>query len=109
PDAFDLVLMDVQMPEMDGYEATRRIRALAPDLPVVGQTAHVCDEERTKCLSAGMVAHIAKPIDPRQLVSVIRQHTGHRRDPLAAAAATGTHRIAGGSDTADPNSECPPC
>jgi CheY-like chemotaxis protein len=107
--AFDLVLMDVQMPEMDGYEATRRIRALAPDLPVVGQTAHVCDEERAKCLSAGMVAHIAKPIDPRQLVSVIRQHTGHRRGHSAAAGVSGSDRIAVSSDTTGPNAECPPC
>jgi CheY-like chemotaxis protein len=109
PDAFDLVLMDVQMPEMDGYEATRRIRELAPDLPVVGQTAHVCDEERAKCLSAGMVAHIAKPIDPRQLVSVIRHYTGHRRGHSAAAGVSGSDRIAVSSDTTGPNAECPPC
>ncbi|MFO1418889.1 MAG: PAS domain S-box protein [Methylotetracoccus sp.] len=73
-DAFDLVLMDVQMPEMDGYEATRRIRKIAPDLPIIGQTAHAYDEERQRCLAAGMVAHIAKPFAPDDLVKQILEH-----------------------------------
>jgi PAS domain S-box-containing protein len=73
-DAFDVVLMDIQMPEMDGYEATRRILELAPDLPVIGQTAHAMQDERRECLAAGMVDHIAKPIDFRQLVDMIVKH-----------------------------------
>jgi two-component system sensor histidine kinase/response regulator len=73
-DAFDVVLMDIQMPEMDGYEATRRILELAPDLPVIGQTAHAMQDERRECLAAGMVDHIAKPIDFRQLVDMIGRH-----------------------------------
>jgi PAS domain S-box-containing protein len=73
-DAYDVVLMDIQMPEMDGYEATRRIRDLAPDLPIIGQTAHALNEEREKCLAAGMVDHIAKPIDPERLIKLVRQH-----------------------------------
>ncbi len=72
--AFDVVLMDIQMPEMDGYEATRRILELAPDLPVIGQTAHAMQDERRECLAAGMVDHIAKPIDFRQLVDMIERH-----------------------------------
>ena len=72
--AFDIVLMDIQMPEMDGYEATRRILELAPDLPVIGQTAHAMQDERRDCLAAGMVDHIAKPIDFRQLVDMIERH-----------------------------------
>lgn len=68
---FNIVLMDVQMPRMDGYEATRRIHAIVPDLPVVGLTAHAMDEERTRCLAAGMAAHIAKPVDSDGLVSMI--------------------------------------
>ena len=72
--AFDVVLMDIQMPEMDGYEATRRILELAPDLPVIGQTAHAMQDERRECLAAGMVDHIAKPIDFRQLVDMIVRH-----------------------------------
>ena len=73
-DAYDIVLMDIQMPEMDGYEATRRILELAPDLPVIGQTAHAFGEERDKCFAAGMVAHVAKPIDHRALTQLILRH-----------------------------------
>ena len=77
-DAYDIVLMDVQMPEMDGYDATRRILELAPDLPIIAQTAHAFREEIERCLSAGMVAHIAKPIDPDLLVKLIRLHVTNR-------------------------------
>jgi PAS domain S-box-containing protein len=73
-ESFDVVLMDIQMPEMDGYEATRRILELAPDLPVIGQTAHAMQDERRECLAAGMVDHIAKPIDFRRLVDMIVRH-----------------------------------
>ena len=73
-EAYDVVLMDIQMPEMDGYEATRRILELAPDLPVIGQTAHAMLDERRDCLAAGMVDHIAKPIDFRHLVDMILRH-----------------------------------
>ena len=76
--AYDIVLMDIQMPEMDGYEATRRIRALTPNLPIIGQTAHALDEERERCLAAGMVGHIAKPIEPEALVKLVRQHVTAR-------------------------------
>ena len=92
PDAFDVVLMDVQMPLMDGYEATRRIGALAPGLPVIGQTAHAMVEERAKCIEAGMVDHVAKPFEADQVVDVILRsmkrgarnpahETGIRREP----------------------------
>ncbi len=75
-DAYDVVLMDIQMPEMDGYEATRRILELAPDLPVIGQTAHAMLDERRECLAAGMVDHIAKPIDFQLLADTIVRHLG---------------------------------
>jgi CheY-like chemotaxis protein/HPt (histidine-containing phosphotransfer) domain-containing protein/anti-sigma regulatory factor (Ser/Thr protein kinase) len=71
-DPFDLVLMDVQMPVMDGYEATRRIHALAPELPVIGLTAHAFPEERDRCLNAGMCAHLSKPVDIDLLVQTLR-------------------------------------
>jgi CheY-like chemotaxis protein len=77
--AYDLVLMDMQMPEMDGLEATRRILAFAPDLPIIGQTAHAFSEEREKCFAAGMVAHIAKPIDPDELVQLVQTYVAARR------------------------------
>jgi len=73
-DAFALVLMDIQMPEMNGYDATRQILALAPHLPVIGQTAYAFGEDREKCLAAGMLAHIAKPIDPDELVRQVLHH-----------------------------------
>jgi CheY-like chemotaxis protein len=69
--AFDAVLMDVQMPVMDGYEAARRIRLIAPGLPVIGLTAHALAEERDRCLAAGMVDRVTKPINPEQVVAAI--------------------------------------
>jgi CheY-like chemotaxis protein len=83
-DAFQLVLMDIQMPEMDGYEATRRIRAKAPHLPIIGQTAHAMAEEKAKCLEAGMVDHIAKPIDLDVLVATILRHVQRLPDSAAS-------------------------
>ncbi len=76
--AFDVVLMDVQMPVMDGHEAARRLRAIAPGLPVIGQTAHALDGERAACLAAGMVDHLAKPIDPERMVASILRHRRQR-------------------------------
>jgi CheY-like chemotaxis protein len=75
PAAFHAVLMDVQMPVMDGLEATRRIRALTPLLPVIGLTAHALVEERERCLAAGMVEHVAKPVELDALVAALRRHT----------------------------------
>ena len=73
-DGFDLVLMDIQMPEMDGYEATRRIHEVAPGLPVVGLSAHALSKAREECLAAGMVDQVIKPIDLDALIAVILQH-----------------------------------
>lgn len=73
-EAYDVVLMDLQMPEMDGYEAAGRILAVYPDLPIIAQTAHAFSEEREKCLATGMVDHVAKPVDIDALASVVRQH-----------------------------------
>jgi PAS domain S-box-containing protein len=73
--AVDLVLMDVQMPVMDGHEATRQILALAPGMPVIGLTAHALHEERDKCMASGMVQHIGKPVDIEILIAAILRHT----------------------------------
>ncbi len=84
---FDIVLMDVQMPEMDGLEATRRIRAL-PDragLPVVALTAGNTDSEHRRAREAGMQDVLAKPIDPELLVQGVRRLLG--QTPLRALAA----------------------
>jgi two-component system sensor histidine kinase/response regulator len=72
---FDAILMDLQMPEMDGYEATRTILARlgAASPPIIAMTAHAMSEERDHCLAAGMVAHVAKPIDVRALYALLRQ------------------------------------
>lgn len=78
PGAFDLVLMDVQMPVMNGHDATRHILKIAPDLPVVGQSAYAFGEDRDACIAAGMVDHVAKPIDWDQVVAVIRRHVRGR-------------------------------
>ncbi|MBF0296569.1 MAG: response regulator [Magnetococcales bacterium] len=70
---FHMVLMDVQMPEMDGHTATRRIR-LQPrfhDLPIVAMTAHAMSGDREKCLAAGMNDYLSKPIDRQQLLTVL--------------------------------------
>ncbi|BCU07886.1 response regulator [Allochromatium tepidum] len=86
PTAFDLVLMDIQMPVMDGLEATQRIHQFAPELPVVGLTAHALNSERHLCLQAGMVDHIAKPVDIEQLVETIVRHVRHRPTTSARSA-----------------------
>lgn len=72
--AYDMVLMDVRMPEVDGLEATRRIRALSgarSDLPIIAMTANALAEERDACLAAGMNDHIAKPIDEDDLMRAV--------------------------------------
>jgi signal transduction histidine kinase/CheY-like chemotaxis protein/HPt (histidine-containing phosphotransfer) domain-containing protein len=73
PTGYSIVLMDVQMPMMDGYEVTRHIHLAAPGLPVVGLTAHAMDDERERCIAAGMVAHITKPINVDDLVAVLQE------------------------------------
>ena len=74
PQQYDVVLMDVQMPGMDGYEATRRIRALdspAADIPIYALTANAFDEDRLNAVSAGMNGHLTKPIDADRLIRTL--------------------------------------
>jgi signal transduction histidine kinase/DNA-binding response OmpR family regulator len=74
--AFDVVLMDLQMPVLDGYETTRAMREHPQwqTLPVLAMTAHAMVEERERCLALGMRGHIAKPIDPAGLIETLRSY-----------------------------------
>jgi two-component system, sensor histidine kinase and response regulator len=77
---FDLVFMDIQMPIMDGYEATRAIRANRrwDAMPVIAMTAHAMSGDRDKCLQAGMNDHLSKPIDPTELKSMLLRWLSNR-------------------------------
>jgi len=86
--SFDLVLMDVQMPEMDGYEATGKIRALpAPQgaVPIIAMTAHAMQEDVARCRQAGMDDHIAKPIVKQELLEKVQNWLPDALRPSGAA------------------------
>ena len=75
-DYYDMILMDIQMPEMDGYEATKLIRNLddaRADIPIVAMTANAFEEDRQKALESGMNAHVSKPVDMNMLFKVMAQ------------------------------------
>jgi len=78
PALYELIFMDIQMPEMDGYEAARAIRALllpqAASIPIIAMTANVFREDIDKCLDVGMNGHVGKPIDPSAIVDILRTH-----------------------------------
>ena len=87
PEAFDAVLMDLQMPEMDGLEATRRIRDELGllDLPIIALTAGALAEERQQALEAGMNGFLTKPLDPERLVRMVRECVNKARDQVDTA------------------------
>lgn len=78
--AFNIVLMDVQMPVMDGHQATRHIHKIALDLPVIGLTANAMKQDKEKALAAGMIDHVAKPIDFNQLMKAIHQYQNKNKN-----------------------------
>ncbi|MDR2597639.1 MAG: response regulator [Treponema sp.] len=82
PYKYDMIFMDIQMPEMDGYEATKRIRALdipaAKTIPIVAMTANVFREDIDKCLEAGMNSHVGKPIDFEEVLGKLLSYWGTR-------------------------------
>jgi CheY-like chemotaxis protein len=89
---YDLILMDCQMPELDGFEATAAIRALPGPQPViVAVTAYARAGERDRCLEAGMDDYLAKPFQPEQLIALVQKGAivpRHRRAPQHAAMLT---------------------
>jgi PAS domain S-box-containing protein len=72
---FDVMLCDIEMPVMDGYEATRQIKIMAPALPIIGLTAHAFDVARQQGMAAGMTDYLTKPYMIDQLVKAIRKHS----------------------------------
>jgi len=83
---FDVILMDVQMPEMGGFEATGAIRegerATGAHVPIIAMTAHAMKGDRERCLAAGMDEYLTKPLDSRQLCTLV-EHMAAGREPVA--------------------------
>ena len=99
PPPYDVVLMDLQMPEMDGYQATAKIRSdpRFAKLPIIAMTAHATMEERQRCLDAGMNDHVSKPIDPDALYATLERWVKPKEEPAESPA----RRTAAASPPAD--------
>lgn len=84
--AYDLVFMDIQMPEMGGFEATRLIRDPASGVtdarvPIIAMTAHAMKGDRERCIAAGMDDYVSKPINPKELIETISRWAGVKKGP----------------------------
>lgn len=78
PKSFDIILMDIMMPEMDGLQATQVIRSFDHDVPIVAMTANAFAEDKMKAKKAGMNAHVSKPLDKNKLIQVISKLCGYK-------------------------------
>jgi two-component system sensor histidine kinase/response regulator len=94
---YDLLLTDLQMPEMDGYQATARIRTDSrfAKLPIIAMTAHATIEEKQRCLDAGMNDHVSKPIDPEALFETVGRYFRRTAAPVEAVAPTPADELPG--------------
>lgn len=100
---YDLILMDVQMPVMDGLEATRQIRnrSAFKDLPIIAMTANALADDRDRCIAAGMNDHLAKPIDPDQLFKILLQYIPPKTPQSASPASKSKPAVSSVSPIAD--------
>jgi len=84
---FALVLMDLEMPEIDGFEATAAIRAyeaeIGRSIPIIAMTAHATHATQQRCREAGMIGHISKPVDPQKLFQAIEEALARQAGPTA--------------------------
>ena len=78
PERYQLIFMDIQMPQMDGYEATRTIRQMdipqAKAIPIIAMTANAFREDIERCLKAGMNGHLAKPVEVDKMIAILKGH-----------------------------------
>jgi CheY-like chemotaxis protein len=89
PEQFDLIFMDIHMPGVDGYEATRMIRTFEAErgtkpesaVPIIAMTANVFKEDIENCLAAGMNSHVGKPLDFDAVMATLKKYLGKKRPP----------------------------